>query len=159
LPVNKFKVAMGGLLHDAGQKDIDLAILMKPKASWTYEETKKYESHPLRSMEILNNMKYIPSDVIHIVKEHHEDGLAQGFPSRLRKSACHPMGKLVAVANEFCNRIITNPHYQKMSPQDAITQMVSFNAERLDPAFLGALMKLFNMTPLEDPTKKKARFS
>jgi response regulator RpfG family c-di-GMP phosphodiesterase len=159
LPVNKFKVAVGALLHDVGQREIEKDLLMKPRSTWNLEEVQLYETHPIRSMKILNAVSYIPTEVLHIVKEHHEDCLAMGFPSRLKKGAWHPMAKLVAVANEFCNRVVKNPHFQKMTPVEAIMQMSHLSADRLDPVFFQALMKLFNFVPPQSANKNKVRFT
>jgi response regulator RpfG family c-di-GMP phosphodiesterase len=159
LPVNKFKLSVGGLLHDVGQNAIKEELLMKPRSAWNFEDERAYEIHPLKSMDLLSPLKSIPSDVLHIVKEHHEDCQAKGFPSGLKKSACHPMSRLVAVANEFCNLTIKNPHYPKVTPHEAITRMSILTESRFDPAFFEALMRLFKFAPPEDFNKRKARVS
>lgn len=155
LPTTKFKVAAGGLLHDVGQKEIEVDLLMRPRAQWSVEELKRYESHPTRTTQILSEIRSLSSDIIQIAQQHHEDCLAQGFPSRLRKGMIYPMARLVAVANEFCERVIKNPHFADVSPHDALQQMIILDARRLDPIFFDALMKLFNFAPRDDINKSR----
>src|SRR5262249_1447650 len=52
-PPNLFKVAMGGLLHDVGLKEVDAAILRKPRAELTADEARQLDSHTLRGRDIL----------------------------------------------------------------------------------------------------------
>lgn len=145
LPTNKFKVAMGGLLHDVGQKELELMLLQKPRRSWNVDEVKQYESHAVRGLTILSEIDSIPTDVLEIAKQHHENCAAQGFPARLRKNAIHPMAKLVSVANEFCHRVVKNPHVPLQSPREALIQMGSNSMEELDATFLQALIDLFRV--------------
>ncbi|MBL7714867.1 MAG: response regulator [Bdellovibrionales bacterium] len=157
LPTNKFKVALGALLHDVGHREIDQAMLMRPKKNWSANEVKLYESHSLRSMELLGRIKSIPNDVLQIAKEHHEDCLSHGFPSKLSKSAIHPMTRLVTVANEFCSRAIRNPHVVTVDPETAIKQMIALSSDRLDHVFFEALMRIFDFQPPSSFTKLRQK--
>jgi putative nucleotidyltransferase with HDIG domain len=143
LPANKFKVAAGGLFHDIGLKEIDRGILTRPRREWSADEVRLYESHPLRGLDLLKPIRSVPADVLRIVHEHHEDCLGHGFPRHLRRTAIHPMAKLISVANAFCELVIGGPHRQAISPRMAIAQMEASGAGRFDPAFMDALARLF----------------
>lgn len=143
LPTNRFKVALGGLIHDIGEKEIGLDVLAKPRSMWSLTEVKLFEGHPSRGVEILNGIQSIPEDVLQIVKHHHEDCMAQGFPSRLRRSHIHPMAKLISVADLFCELAIPNPNSPGVPPADALLKMATLHEERLDKQFFGALKQLF----------------
>jgi putative nucleotidyltransferase with HDIG domain len=147
LPTNKFKVAVGGILHDVGEKEIPRELLMRPRKDWSFTDLKLYESHPSRGVEILNQVRTIPSDVIQIVKEHHEDCIGNGFPARLKRSSIHPMAKMISVADSFCERIIKSPNQEGMTPSEALQQMAMLQSDRLDAQFLEALMRLFHFVP------------
>jgi putative nucleotidyltransferase with HDIG domain len=142
LPTNKFKVGVGGLLHDIGQKEISKDLLMKPRVAWSFDDVQTYEQHASRGVEIVREVNTIPNDVVQIVKEHHENCLGQGFPSRIKKTLIHPMAKLIAVVDEFCELVVPNPNCAGMPPAKAVQQMLSLNTEQLDPAFFQALMHL-----------------
>ena len=144
LPTNSFKIAIAGLLHEIGMKELDRTLLLRPRANWSVEEVKRYETHPTRGVEILSQIKSVPSDVLQIIKEHHEDVKGHGFPARLKKAAIHPMAKLVAVADDFCDRVVKGPNGPGISPTEAVTQMQTLCADRLDPQFFEALVKTFS---------------
>lgn len=146
LPANRFKVALGGLFHDVGEKEIPPEILKRPRREWSVDEVRTFESHPLRGMEILSSVPTVPSDVAQIVKEHHEDCIAQGYPSRLKRNSIHPMARLVAVANVFCERVIHGPEGAGLPPNDALQRMSKLDKDRLDPQFFDALKKLFGFS-------------
>lgn len=95
------KVVMGAFLRDVGLKEIPKAILAKPRHLRTEDEITYYESHPLRGVEMLRRMKEIPSDVLAIVLEHHENALGMGYPRRIRDIKMNPLARIVAVADIF----------------------------------------------------------
>lgn len=143
MPANRAKVAMGGLFHDIGLKEVSRALIDRPRYSWTQAEVKIYETHPSRGVHILNEIEEISEDVREIVKQHHENCLSRGYPAAIKKTAIHPMAKLISVADEFCYRIIKGPEFKDMIPIEAIQDMRLNCAEELDKGFLDALTQLF----------------
>ena len=143
LPANRAKVAMGGLFHDVGLKEVAREILDRPRYTWNQSEVKTYETHPMRGLNLLADIPEISEDVREVVKQHHENCLSRGFPAGMKKAAIHPMAKLISVADEFCYRIIKGPEFKDMTPMEALQDIKSTNAEQLDKAFLDALVRLF----------------
>ncbi len=144
-PPNLFKVAMGGLLHDIGKKEIDRAILLKPRVELTAEEARLLDSHTLHGRDILCQLPGIPTDIIQIVLQHHEDCAGQGRPFGLKKERIHPLARLLAVADTFCHLALKNPDSPGMSPKDAIERMLILYRGSLDPVFLTALADVFGV--------------
>jgi len=144
-PANIYKVAMGGLLHDIGKKEIPRATLDKQRKDMSAEEVQLYETHPQRGMDILSRIPAVPSDILQIIIQHHENCFGQGFPMRLTKQHIHPMARLVAVANEFCTMVLKGPSSLGLSPVDAIQRMHVMQKDKFDHQFLIALMDVFNM--------------
>ena len=145
LPTNSFKIAIAGLLHETGLTELDRSILLKPRIGWSLDEVRRYEAHPTRGAEILGKIKSVPGEVLQIIREHHEKVRGEGFPARLKKSAIHPMAKLVAVADEFCDRVVPGPEGPGMGPRDAIAGMRTLCADKLDPQFFNALVSTFSI--------------
>jgi response regulator RpfG family c-di-GMP phosphodiesterase len=144
LPSNQFIVALAGLMHDIGEKEIPLEILKKPRSQWSSEESKQYERHPLQGVDILGSIPSVPEDILQIVKQHHEDCLAQGFPARLKKTQLHPMAKMISVADHFCELVIPNSQNPGIKPSEALKQMNMLYSERLDRQFFRALKQILN---------------
>lgn len=144
-PANIYKVAMGGLLHDIGLKEIPPVILQKHRKDMTHEEVQMYESHAQRGLEILSQLKAVPTDILQIILQHHEDCTGLGYPRKLTKKHIHPMARLVSVADEFCMMVLKGPESLNLSPVEALERMNTLFRAKFDPVFLNALMRAFKM--------------
>ncbi|HEX4923966.1 MAG TPA: HD domain-containing phosphohydrolase [Bdellovibrionales bacterium] len=102
------KLALGGLLHDIGLKELAPELLKKPRAEMTFEEIQQYETHSFRGMQILQSLGIVPDDVISMVYEHHENAAGQGFPRRLKDVRVHPLARVIQLANAFVELTIKN---------------------------------------------------
>lgn len=149
LPQTQFKVAMGGLFHDIGKKELDQEMLKKARKDLSHAEIQAYESHPNRGLEILSSIQSVPEDVVQIVYQHHEDCLGYGFPQKLKKNKIHPLARLVSVANIFCEAALPGHHGKGASGPEAIRHMATFFKDGLDPDMFAALMRLFDVDPAE----------
>ena len=141
--MNIFKVSLGGLMHDIGKKELSPELLEKPRNMLTHKERKEIETHTARGKAILESMRSIPSEVVAMAYQHHENCLGQGFPLQLGKYKIHPMAKVVSVANDFCNYALEGPHNSAVPGRHAIQMMEEFKADGLDRESFQALKKLF----------------
>lgn len=140
-----FKLSMAGLFHDIGKKEIDRAILEKPRHLMSKEERSLVESHVVRGQEILNSMPSMPSDVIQLAREHHEDLEGMGYPFRKNKQSQHPMSKILQAANIFIENILANPSVANKSPNGVILQMESVYGDRISRDCISALKNIFGV--------------
>ncbi len=135
-----FKVAMAGLFHDIGNKEIPAEILCKPRLKLTADERALIETHPTRGAELLESMRGMPSDVIQVVFEHHENILGTGYPRRLEKGNIHPLSLVVMAADEFCNLTLKSPNNeQPLSASEAISKLMRLKISMIDPVCFQAL--------------------
>lgn len=140
-----FKMSMAGLMHDIGKKEIDRELLEKPRHLVTKEERSLIESHVLRGQEILSSMPSMPSDVIQLVTEHHEDQEGLGYPHRKQKKDQHPMSKIIQIANIFIENTLANPGGANKSPTSAISHIESIYGNRINSECLTALKNIFRV--------------
>lgn len=140
---NLFKLSFAGLFHDIGKKEIPTDILIRDRCTLTQQERKLLETHPTRGRELLQSIKAVPSEVIQVCYEHHEDVLGQGFPQGLTKNKIHPFSLIVSVADIFCEYTIRSPHLpEPYSAEVAIQKIMTFKAASLDAPPLEALMRI-----------------
>lgn len=144
-PATLYKLSMGGILHDIGCKFIERDILLKPKRSLSATETKVFETHSLRGMEALSRIPCVSGDILQIVMMHHERDSGTGYPSGLSKSKIHPLARLLAVADEFCNLVIQSPESPALPPKEALERLSTHYVSVLDSGYLAALMRVFKM--------------
>jgi putative nucleotidyltransferase with HDIG domain len=138
------KLALGGLLHDIGMKELPKDVLEKPRHELTNEQRQIYESHVFRGMEILGTMPSVHDDVVAIVSEHHENAIAQGYPRRLRDIKMNPLAKVVALADCFCELTLKNVNHPQPKTADQAINYIEFTLGQpfSKPAFLGLKVAL-----------------
>jgi len=107
------KLSMACLLHDIGLHYIPNDFLKKPRHDWTPEEHALYESHPVKGIEALRDLKEVTQDVLIMIVEHHENALGTGFPKKIRDVKISPLGRILIVANYFADLLferVTGAH-------------------------------------------------
>jgi putative nucleotidyltransferase with HDIG domain len=104
------KLSLAGLLHDIGMKALPPEIAKKSMGEMSAEEIQKWETHPYRGMQMLQTLGVVPDDVIAIVYEHHENSIGQGFPQQIRDVKLHPLGKIIALADQFAELTLPGPN-------------------------------------------------
>lgn len=140
-----FKLAMGGLFHEVGLKEVDRDIINKPRPLLTLAERKLFESHTRRGEEILMSMGTMPSDVIQFVLEHHEDQTGTGYPRGLKKQQQHPLSCIIQLAVLFSETVLRNKSGDKSSGPNAIKYIEENYLERVDAKCFTALKGIFSV--------------
>jgi len=150
-----FKIGTAGLLHDIGKKDFAREILNKDPNDLTHEERQVYETHTTRGMQELSRLHNVPAEIVQVVLEHHENCLGQGFPQGLKRDRIHPMARLIAVADEFCQAVMNQKPHEKHTAVEVIDRLYKTNLVLFDPAYFAVLMAVFKM---EVPLKLKLHY-
>jgi len=138
-----FKLGVGGLFHDIGQKEIAVDLLVKSRPSLSLDERNYFETHTSRGKDILLALKGLSDDILQIVYEHHEDCTGRGYPRRVSSERIHPLAKVVAVADRFCYLALVGPQSKGKSVWDALQQMEIFSKQGLDKSAFNALRSLY----------------
>lgn len=158
-PPMLFKLAVSGLLHDIGKKAVPAEVLSKKSSELSPSEKEILQRHPTEGVKLLTQLEYIPSEVVLIIHQHHENSLGTGYPSQLAGDKIHPFARIVSLANEFCNLTIKNPNFEEMGPKEAISKILSgtgiLSPERFDQETREALKKAFSF-PWLLPTEPKS---
>ncbi len=137
-----FHLSLGGLLHDIGKKELDPTLLKKSRVELSYAERSLLETHAARGKEILEGIKSIPSDVVAIAYEHHEDCLGQGYPRQLPKERIHPLARITSIADAFCNYALKSYHNEGMSAKNAVKLIEQHKLDMLDPVLFKGLKSI-----------------
>ena len=139
-----FRLSMAGLFADIGMKEFNPDLLKKNRILMTHKDLKVFQDHPNISVNILRTIPGLPSDLLQIVGQHHENNDGSGFPNKTPHSNIHPLSKILRVADEFCFLTLktkNNPNF--ISPAKAVMQMKQpLFAKRFDPDVLTALENL-----------------
>lgn len=143
------RLAVCGLLHDIGKKELPTELLAKPRITLTSAEIQHLETHCTRGRIILEKIKGLPEEISVVAMQHHEDCRSQGYPLRLSKSRIAPFARVIAVANEYCNWAFPTPGHPGLEPQLAAHKLLVSGAGLLDEEYVMALQAIF-----KNPMKK-----
>ena len=137
------KLALGGILHDIGKKELPQEVLSKTRAQMSFEDIVLYESHPYRGMQLLQSISTVPDDVLAITLEHHENAHGQGFPRRIKDIRMNPLARITAVANCFCDLTMKTPQVpEPRGSQEALQYIEHTMGRPFNKEALGALKKV-----------------
>jgi len=140
------RLAMGGLLHDIGKKELPPTLLAKSRVEMTAHDCQEYESHCQRGKEILSSVPGLPDDVVQIAAHHHENNVGTGFPYRLRSERIHPLAKIVSVADCFLQTMQRECVQSKSDVTEAFRKMVKTHEMEFDIIIIKALSELLNLS-------------
>jgi response regulator RpfG family c-di-GMP phosphodiesterase len=134
-------VVLGSLLHDIGMLKIPLNLQGKTTDMMTSVEKEVYMTHPKLGAEMLNRYPIITEQIKQIVYQHHEYVNGSGFPNTLNNYRIYPLAKIVSLADEFADFMIST----KVPAQKALQLFVQnrHSVVRFDPVILQALIAGF----------------
>ncbi|MGE3974709.1 MAG: HD-GYP domain-containing protein [Bdellovibrionales bacterium] len=147
------KLALGGLFHDIGMRQLPKALITKPYALLDFEEIQALESHPQRGVQIMQSMGFIPEDVISIIHEHQENMAGQGYPRRLKHHRVHPLARVVALADAFSEHILKSMN--NPNPKNAL-EALKYIVENQGPLFAKEAIKGLDQFVFQTSRKKIA---
>ena len=139
----QLKIALAGLYHDVGKKWLDKKILKTQFSNYSENDWHAFKKHPLNGGEILSGLSIVPEDVIRAVMEHHENYFGGGYPYNLNHFKIHPLAKVLAIANDYCNLTLkqeVNPTYK----HDTAIEIMKEMKEKYDDDLFKTFMTLFN---------------
>ena len=125
------KLRIGGLFHDVGKIGVPDSILLKD-SKLTDDEYSQIKNHPSIGAHILSNAT-IFSDIIPIVKYHHEKYDGSGYPSRLKGNEIPYLARIAAIADTFDAMTSVRP-YRHALPLDVVKEEFrKFSGIQFDP--------------------------
>lgn len=108
---------IGGLFHDIGKIGIPDSILLK-ESKLSDEEYSQIKNHPMIGMHMLGDAA-IFTDILPIVKHHHERYDGRGYPSQLVGDDIPYVARIAAVADTF-DAMTSKRSYRDSLPIDVV---------------------------------------
>jgi putative nucleotidyltransferase with HDIG domain len=148
IDANIQKLALAALLHDVGLKELPKELSEKPRHLMTAQEIKDYENHVMRGVEILSSMPSVPTEVIRVAMEHHENAIGQGYPRHLRDLKMNIFSRIVALADCYCDITIkSNMNPNPRSSVEAVKFIELAMGQPFSKPAFQALKQALNMQP------------
>ena len=146
LEKNRTNIAMAGMFHDIGKKSMPRELLKKKFIELTYDEKMELDKHPIYGANMLMAAYKIPSEVIEVALQHHENCQGTGFPNKLSPLRIHPLAKIITIVNEF---MILAEQYNEEEGGDekfyvALKRLIILKYRSLNAEYFRTFIELFS---------------
>jgi HD-GYP domain-containing protein (c-di-GMP phosphodiesterase class II) len=134
-------MAVACLMMDIGRLKMPVSYLrlfLKPLDKMSNEDFTVYKEHPRKSIEMLQDKKYISKEILDLIMHHEERKSGNGFPQGVKKLNLNM--ELVSLCNLFSQRMILHNE----SPDEIIKDMMISQLGNFEITHLQALKKLLS---------------
>jgi putative nucleotidyltransferase with HDIG domain len=128
-------------LHDLGKIGVVDNILGKP-STLTQEEREQIKRHPLIGAQILEPLTFL-SDVIDLVREHHENYDGSGYPEGRKGEDIHIGARIIRLADSY-EAMTSARAYRKvpLTKEEAIAEIKQSRGKEFDPKVVDAFLRI-----------------
>ena len=133
---------IGGLFHDIGKIGIPDSILLK-ESKLSDEEYSQIKNHPMIGVHMLGDAA-IFTDILPIVKHHHERYDGRGYPSQLVGDDIPYVARIAAVADTF-DAMTSKRSYRDSLPIDVVrAEIERCSGTQFDPKIAKVFFDIMN---------------
>lgn len=133
---------IGGLFHDIGKIGIPDSILLK-ESKLSNEEYSQIKNHPMIGVHMLGDAA-IFTDILPIVKHHHERYDGRGYPSQLVGDDIPYVARIAAVADTF-DAMTSKRSYRDSLPIDVVrAEIERCSGTQFDPNIAKVFLDIMN---------------
>lgn len=134
-----------GLLHDIGKIGIEIGTLTSPNRL-SADEFRAIRTHPVIGSDLLSSVEFL-SDVVAIIRYHHERIDGTGYPDGLVGAHIPQLARLLAVADAYDAMTSNRAYRQAMSPNEAEAELLRVSGAQLDGFYVDRLLEVLHETP------------
>ena len=141
------KPALKSLVYGAALRDIGMIavshLILKNPAHLSDDEWALIKQHPERGSRILEEMDF-PSEVIEVVRHHHERWGGEGYPDGLRGNEIPLGARIVSLVDSYVAMTGERP-YRRALPFDKARQVVAENwGTPFDPSVVDVFLQVLD---------------
>jgi HD-GYP domain-containing protein (c-di-GMP phosphodiesterase class II) len=153
-------IIMAAIFHDIGLVHVKPAAREKAKIERNKAEEAEYQTHVVKSMEVLKKAKPgINERVFLMVSQHHENYDGSGYPEGLIANQIDDLSQVVNLANWFEDLTLGNITGAPIGPAEALDMIYEANSngneKRVSPELMERIFN-FMMQQKDDFEQKKA---
>ena len=135
-------IEFSSLFHDLGKIGIPDHILLKP-GRLTQKEEKIMQTHPVKSVEIVEPLCKVPffKTLIPGIRHHHERMDGEGYPDRIAGSQIPLSARIILVADTYDAMTTTRPYRKGLAKELAYKELRQFAGRQFDPQLVEIFLK------------------
>ncbi|MFC6590816.1 HD-GYP domain-containing protein [Deinococcus lacus] len=131
----------GAYLHDLGKIAIPDAILHKA-GPLSGPEMQIMQSHPRIGYDLLQNLPFLPSEALDLVRYHHEKWDGSGYPAGLRGKEIPETARIFSIVDVFDALTSARPYKAAWTHEQALAEMRKQSGKQFDPELLRAFARM-----------------
>lgn len=137
-------LALGGLLHDIGKRQIPLNILHAPRRL-TQVEWLLMREHPRLGLNFLEQtVRGLPQDIADCVLLHHERWDGKGYPTGVSGEGIPLFARIIAIA-DFIDALASPRSYKAAVPMSIVRNLVGRESGlRFDPVLANVTLLIWD---------------
>jgi PAS domain S-box-containing protein len=132
-------IRLAALCSDIGALCIHDALIDKP-SPLTVEEYEKVKQHPLQTFNLLRDIEPF-SDILPLVRHHHERSDGQGYPDGLKNDEIPVGAKILHIAESFDAMTSDRPYRPAPGKEYAVSELRKHAGKQFDPHIVEAAIK------------------
>ncbi len=133
-------IELAGILHDIGKIGVPESILWKP-ARLTAEEQKIMSEHPLKSAQIIGELRGLKRTREYVL-HHHEFLDGTGYPSKLKGEEIPIGARIILVADAYDAMTTDRPYRKAIGHGPAIVELKEKSGKQFDPRMVEAIISI-----------------
>jgi putative nucleotidyltransferase with HDIG domain len=134
------RLGLAAMLHDIGKANIPLAVLDK-RGRLNDEERTLIETHPVIGFDALDNCSGISSEILDVVRHHHEYLDGSGYPDGLCGESISDLTRIVTISDIF-SALIERRSYKPTMPREEAFRILSSMQGKLEMPLVSAFRKV-----------------
>jgi response regulator RpfG family c-di-GMP phosphodiesterase len=142
------QVVQAARIHDIGKIAVSESILRKP-GPLTKKELDIMKRHPLIGVAIINPIELL-TDIIPIVRSHHERYDGSGYPDGLKGEGIPEGARIVAVADAIVAMFYDRPYRKGLSLDAIRTELKDNSGKQFDPKYVEIALKFLTGQAVKD---------
>ncbi len=130
---NPADVAVAGILHDLGITFFPPNFQFKNESQFSKEEFEQFKTHPLVSLQAMQERKLpLNDDIVHAVTQHHERFSGGGYPENIQGKKMKMSAQVLALADRFDYLTRVEANLSPLDPAQAIERICAEGIAHVD---------------------------
>lgn len=134
---------MGAIFHDYGKLKIDPKVL-ENQGNRLYSQA--VQDHPLTGVKMLRKTQGLPTQVLTIIQQHHEQFNGHGYPKGLGGDDIYELAQIVSMANIFDNTLSDNKQLPSHERYKRAIKVIEFdNGKMWNPKYIDRVIEALTL--------------
>lgn len=134
------KIGVAGVLHDVGKMGAQYAPILAKPSRLTSEERAILERHPVDGANLVATITEL-SDIVDVVRSHHENWDGTGYPDRLQGDSIPLHARIIRIVDTIDAMTTVRPYRAALGEADVRAELIKFRGTQFDPSLVDALLQ------------------